>query len=290
MSFIKRNANVSQCNVLKATFLRQLLDKYNQFQLDSASVTMQSLDYYIIPNNDLKFYMYTLKKQKLENCRDNYDILYFFPDNHSKAQLTKQQIHKVSDFFVEIDHTFEHSYLFEGYLYKATVGEDYTFLITDILAKNNDIISCDFALRQTIINEIIVSKKTFNNHLTIGIHPVFHCESENIVQIFLDNFIFSKDITSIEHAYNKQFEKQRISKKMQSIQGDSCTKKRIEKGQYADVYNVYDIDTGNHQGILYVKGIADSKAMKQLLHNNKNACVTLDCTYNSHFKKWQVKN
>jgi hypothetical protein len=287
MSFIKRNANVSQCNVLKTTFLRQILDKYNQFQLESASVTMQSLDYYIIPNNDLKFYMYTIKKQKLESCKDNYDILYFFPDEHSKEQLSKQQIHKVSDFFVEIDHTFEHSYLFEGYLYKATVGENYTFLITDILAKNNDIISCDFALRQTIINEIIVSKKTFNNHLTIGIHPVFHSESENILQIFLDNFIFSQDIKSIEHAYNKQFEKQRLSKKGQSIPD---SKKRIEKGQYADVYNVYDVESGNHQGILYVKGIADSKAIKQLFENKKNACIALDCTYNNHFKKWQVKN
>jgi len=287
MSFIKRNANVSQCNVLKTTFLRQLLEKYNQFQLDSASVTMQSLDYYIIPNNDLKFYMYTLKKQKLENCRDNYDILYFFPDKHSKQQLTKQQIHKVSDFFVEIDHTFEHSYLFEGYLYKASVGEDYTFLITDILAKNDNVVSCDYALRQTIINEIVDSKKTFNNHLTIGIHPVFHCESENIVQIFLDNFIFSKDINSIEHVYNKQFEKQRLSKKTESHIG---TKKRIEKGQYADVYNVYDIDTGNHQGILYVKGISDSKVLRALFEKNKNTSITLDCTYNTHFKKWQVKN
>ena len=284
MSFIKRNANVSLCNILKEKYLIKTLEAYNQFQLES-NTAYDSLDYYIIPNNDLKYYLYTTKKSNIESCKDNYDILYFFPDEQSLKNIqNKRQINKVADFYVEIDSTFEKNYFFEGYLYKAKESEEYTYLITDILAKDNNIISCDFALRQTMINELITAQKTFNNHLTIGIHPIFHSRSENIVQMFLDNFVFQEDIKSIEHVYDKQFEKRRFSKTVNSF--PDC-EKRIERGSYADVYNVYDVNTGNHQGILYIKGINESKRMKQLFHGDSPIPIILNCSYNQHFKKWQ---
>jgi hypothetical protein len=226
--------------------------------------------------------MYTIPKSKLENCKDNYEILYLFPDEQSKTQ-NKLQINKITDLFVEINSTFQNdSYLFEGYLYKQKENEEYTYLITDILAKNENVISCDFALRQTLINELIC-KKTYNNHLTIGIHPIFHSSVEDIVQIFLNNFVFNEDITCIEHVYDKNFEKRRFIEESRVFQ--DC-KKKIEKGKYADVYNVYDIDSGNSQGILYIKGIKESKMMKELFKDNVKEII-LNCSYNKHFKKWQ---
>ena len=70
-----------------------------------------------------------------------------------------------------------------------------------------------------------------------------------------------------------------------------CIQKNIEKGKYTDVYNVYNYETNNFEGILYVKGIRESQRMK-LLFNEKytsdnNTKVKINCIWNQDFSKWQ---
>ena len=59
----------------------------------------------------------------------------------------------------------------------------------------------------------------------------------------------------------------------------------IEIGKYSDVYNIYDVVTNNYQGILYIKGIKQSKEMKRLLLNKDK--IKLQCKFNNDFKKWE---
>ena len=61
--------------------------------------------------------------------------------------------------------------------------------------------------------------------------------------------------------------------------------KYLEKTSYADVYKVYDVNTGNEQGILYIKGLYESKIMKEYLKNDTKHIIK--CNYNTNFKKWQ---
>ena len=63
------------------------------------------------------------------------------------------------------------------------------------------------------------------------------------------------------------------------------TDKIIEIGKYTDVYNIYDTLTNNYIGILYIKGLKQSKAMKNLLLNKNK--IILRCKFNNDFKKWE---
>lgn len=279
MSFINKSVNYSQTNLLKTNYLLPLLQKYNEFLLQSIANnnSLSQLNYYIIPNNGNKFYLYINKKKVLENCKEDYNILYFFPYDIS---------HLLSDFFIEINNKFNNSFLLEGYLYKK--DNKYMYLLTDILFKDEQLITYDYSLRYTLINEIIFNIRNLSNlndHLTIGIHPIFENEHENMINIFLNNFIYKQDITSIEHIYN--FSKTTINKIQNDCKNSSQNiLKYIQYGKYPDVYNVYNIESGNFEGILYIKGLEESKKIKNIINNNDNK-IKLECIFNLNFNKWQ---
>lgn len=283
MSFINKSVNYSETVLLKTKYLSPLLHKFNNFISQQNTNLLSSSDYYIIPNNHKKFYLYTLSKQNLENCKENYNIFYFFPDSKSLDFYKKENL---SDFYIETNLVFEDSYVFEGYLYEH--DDRWNYLISDILLKNDQIITFDYTMRFSIINEIIIPKLNkltkINNHMNISIHPIIHSENENMVQVFIDNFIFNTNIVCIEHIFN--FNKTQYVHSNSDEQIADQTKK-IQKGQFSDVYNVYNISSGEYEGILYVKTLQDSINLKKQLKNSDNIYVT--CKYNSKFNKWEVK-
>jgi hypothetical protein len=62
--------------------------------------------------------------------------------------------------------------------------------------------------------------------------------------------------------------------------------KKIEKSKYTDVYNVYNDKTNDKEGVLYVKGIRESKKLRDIF----KVCdekVILECVYNIKFAKWE---
>lgn len=296
MSFINKSVTYSQISLLKQNILLPLLKTYNEHLLNVKSSnkpfdkdinTGLSFDY-IIPNNNKKYYLLITKKSYLEssNSNSNYNILYFFPDSY-QCNLVKDENELSKDFYLEIDNIFKNDFLLEGYLYKQ--DDKYEYLLTDILVKNNNIINVAYELRMTLLNEILLEitgekLKQLNNHMTINIHPIFDIENENLVSIFKKNFIYKNEICSIERI--SKFEKTRyIEQAFISTNKIASSTKNITTTNYTDVYNVYNYTSNNFEGILYIKGISQSKHMKELFKQNK--ILHLECTYNTKFFKWQ---
>lgn len=294
MTFLNKSVNYSQTTLLKSSILAPLLKNYNEFLLQSkgSSVVLNQdvntgISYdYIIPNNNNKYYLLVTKKSQLEQTNTNYNILYFFPDSY-QCNLVKDENELSKDFYLEIDNTFKNDFLLEGYLYKQ--DDKYEYLLTDILVKNNNVINVAYELRMTLLNEILLEitrekLKQLNNHMTINIHPIFDMENENLVSIFKKNFIYKNEICSIERI--SKFQKTRyIEQAFISTNKITSSTKNITTTNYTDVYNVYNYTSNNFEGILYIKGISQSKHMKELFKQNK--ILHLECTYNTKFFKWQ---
>jgi hypothetical protein len=230
------------------------------------------------------------QKNRLENCRESYNILYFFPDDATReyVQQTAIKTHSITDFYMEVDAKFNREYLLEGYLYNHSNGMQ-TFLITDYLLDSTRVVDCDYSLRYTLINELVQSTsglKALNNHLDIGIHPVFSQDSENMIPIMQNNFVFASQLCAIEKIEN--FTKTRVLQAPLDSQSHATETKLISKGQFTDVYDVYDFTTKNHQGILYVKGLQESQKLKQLMLATEGDLVSITCSYNHIFNKWQA--
>lgn len=291
MSFLTKNINYSQAVYLKNKLLQPLLQTYNTFLLEQKIVhnnfllnkdinTGLSFEM-IIPNNNIKYFLFVTKKSNLETTKDNYNILYFFPDQMSSDyfKTNKNITNTLSDFYMEIDHCFDKDFLFEGYLYKT--ANKYQFLITDLLFINTDIISSDYNIRITIINEIIMNLNLIdlNNQMSINIHPIFNKINEKLIKIFKDNFIYKNDICSIEVVDNLK------KTRYLDVNNLDQTIKIIQTTKLSDVYKVYNDQTNDFEGILYIKGLLESKKIKQLFTDRSQ--IQLKCSYNNTFKKWE---
>lgn len=283
MSFINKSVNYAQTVLLKTKFLAPVLKTYNNSVKQYINETDLCLRYHIVPNNNQKYYLFITKKAHIEASKEDYNILYFFPDEETVqfAQRSKVAVHHVSDFFMEINNTFQEDILLEGYMYKR--GDKFTYLITDILYKNGKVVDVDYDFRHCLINELTMNLQlsSLNDHLSIGIHPVFSSENKNMVSIFLNNFVFCDDICSLE-TVQKHNKIRRLKSDVLKLPMET---KRIEKGSYADVYNVFHLESGDEQGILYVKGLHESTKMKELMRG----CVSaqLRCRFSSDFNKWE---
>ena len=292
MSFINKSVNYSQTDLLKSKYLIANLNSFNDFLLKKDNKTSLNVDIdtgitldYIIPNNNKKFFLFITKKSLLEDIKEDYNILYFFPDNQSIDYFSNNTLlkNRLTDKYLESELYFNDSFLLEGYMYNN--GKDESFLITDILMKNEQIIDICYDLRITLINEIIIEikrekLKNINNHMTINIHPIFQKKNENMIKIFQNNFIFRNDLCCIENVEN--FVKKRHLYKF--IKNDAL--KKIECTHLTDVYNVFNYSTNNKEGILYIRGIKQSKYIKTLFNGEKNN-VILKCKFNQNFMKWE---
>lgn len=282
MSFINKSINVSQTFLLKSLLKKQLIS-YNQHVLEVSKSAHINMFHYIIPNNNKKYYCYVCKKKQIEATNDDFNILYFFPDHsNSLNEHIKNETYLFSDFYMEINNSFSDTLLLEGYMYKNE--NNFNFLISDILLMNEKVIdSRDYVERFNLINRVVNLKtlKKLNNHMNIGIHPFFQSDKTGFISIFLNNFKFKKDICSMEYIYTNKKQRSTIKNEDQS----NILLKRISKGDYADVYKVYNVDNNNNEGILYIKGIFESKKIKDLLDSNRS--IEIKCQYNNTFKKWE---
>lgn len=252
----------------------------------------------IIPNNNKKFYLFIytsgnahsmFKSKKSDKC----NTLYFFPDKKCKSYFDDYLLVKntIDEFFIECDLKLEDPvYLLEGYLYGD--NEKKHFLITDILFKGNNIIECDYEGRRDLINDLFMDKidkmKNINNILSIGIH---NCMQNHLLNIFLNNFIWKNDIVCIENVCN--FEKNTLflsentleNKPVKNENVKDNIDKSIVKTKVSDIYNVYNINTNDYEGLLYISTLKMSKHLKCLFQNTEQ--LTLKCSFNKNFQKWQ---
>ncbi len=99
-----------------------------------------------------------------------------------------------------------------------------------------------------------------------------------MIKIFVNNFIFKDAICALETIDNHK-----KTRHVTQIQKQPEIK-RITKGLYIDVYNVYSTQSGDHEGILYIKGLQESIKMKEL---SRNSIIELKCKFNCDFNKWE---
>lgn len=276
-NFLKQSAEYSQTESFKHSLLAPLLKTYNEYLLSSNTQMPIKSESYLIPNNNQKFYL--LVTVKNSTCNQ----LYFFKSAslQSADPLLDNQL---SEFFLEIDKRFNESLLFEGYMYK---DQSFSFLATDLLMKNNQVVMLDYPLRYAFINEIFIktsSLQHLNDHLNISIHPIFPSCNELMIAIFRNNFMFKQTINAMETISNNKKSRQLL----EAPEEHGGCLKLIERGAYADVYTVKNASTRDNEGILYIKGVVESKYAKQLLKSNNT--IEHMCSYNTSFNKWQLAN
>jgi hypothetical protein len=293
--FITSSVNYSETNVLKSKYLSNILELYNQEILAESKKLVDNVQKYIIPNNNNKYYLLIMNKNDItpNNINSKYKILYFFPDEtHNDSNvLTK---HSKSDFYVEIDNyktSFNNAnYLFEGYLYNS--NDQKYFLLTDILSIDSNIIKCDYSLRYALMYKLISNQNlsNLNGHLNINIHSIFDLnpdsyeldiQTSQIYNIFKNNFIFKDEISAIEYVNDVSFKKRKEILQTKDLKET----KTLTRGKYIDVYNVFNKETNNMEGILYVKGLKESKQLQKLFLDTDS--IELTCIFNHNFKKWQ---
>ena len=294
--FIASSVDYSETNVLKSKYLSNMLELYNQEILSESKKLVNNVQKYIIPNNNNKYYLLIVNKNDItpNNINTKYKIFYFFPDSVHQEQHNNLIKNVKSDFYVEIDNyktNFASSnYLFEGYLY--TSNDQKYFLVTDVLSVDSKIIKCDYSLRYALIYKLIASQQlnNLNGHLNINVHSIFELNTDSyeldiqtsqIFNMFKNNFIFKEEISAIEYVNEVSFKKQQEVLQTKNIKSI----KTITKGKYIDVYNVFNIETNNIEGILYVRGLKESKHLQKL--SSLSDSFELNCEFNNNFKKWQ---
>jgi hypothetical protein len=269
-NFLKVSSNYSEVELVKSKLLRPILEKVNKVK---SEINYFDEKLYMIPNNNKKYYLFIFNKSEITSDHKDYKILYFFPEN---------QTNTTSDFFMEIDKNSifnRNNYLYEGYMYN---GKD--FLITDLISVDNGVLDCEYNMRYSIITETI-SMMELNGHLTINIHPIFSIDtlddrSEQLYRIFEKNFKYN-EICAREMISSNSKEQRMCLEIYENVE-----KKLIKKGKLADVYHVYNVNTNENEGLLYVGKLEESLKLKNSIKESE----IMMCKMNIKFRKWQLIN
>ena len=292
--FLNNSVNYSEEYMIKKS-LCKYIETYNKYLYNYKTKTNlhDNKDCEVkIPNNNKKFFLYIVKK--VENNKNCY-TLYFFPDKNSKVYYSNFLLIKntIDDFCIECDITFDdNSYLLEGYLYGDSNKKQ--FLITDILFRNNELIDNNFNGRMSLVHNLFFSKlhkmDNLNNLISIGIH---HYVTNPLLKIFLNNFVWKSELICIETVCNfektiKYLPDKEICKNNKESDVSVSSTKKIIKSKVSDIYNVYNIDTSDSEGILYISTLKMSKYLNNIFKENNE--LNLQCTFNKHFQKWAVIN
>jgi hypothetical protein len=298
------NNSVDYCEEYEfKKILSKYIEKYNIFlnnkKNHSENYKNDGLNSKIyIPNNNKKYYVYITKKKNLNSSKSDYTTMYFFADTLSKKYYQNFLLIKntIIDFFLECDLSFKEDYILEGYLYGSNlyasnnINSDTNgkmhYLITDILFKGDTLVDLSYNQRFDLINDLFFSNiakmKNINNLLHIGIHS---CINENFIPIFLNNFIWKNEIICIENINNFTKNQKYIKNNDTNIDEPSSLKK-IVKTKISDVFKVFNIETNDAEGILYINTLKMSRYINTLF--SKCEELKLKCTFNSQFQKWQI--
>ena len=280
-NFLTNSSTFSESHFLKSKLLKPILESYNKLIAIYKSTFVDQMNFVrFIPNNGNKYYLFITDKSNVTNDRSNYKIMYFFPENCETQ----------NDFFIEteLNHFEKGSFLLEGYIYNQTTDEP-TFLVTDLLYYKSQILDCDYTLRLKMCFDLIrTGIYHINCFLNINIHPTFKCHlnldpHSPLLSVFKNNFLFAKEINSIEYVQERCITTKTRKSEIKEFQ-NNISKKRVEKTKYSDTYKVFNIETGDAEGILYIKTLDDSKSMRELTRNHDS--IIIECRFNKQFSKW----
>jgi hypothetical protein len=152
-------------------------------------------------------------------------------------------------------------------------------LVTDYLMSNDTILEYSFKIRREILlkNFQYAFNTIINDTISINIHKVL--ENDKLIDIFKANFLYKDSLNCIEEVVD-DFKKTRTLDTFVHEPKSMI----IEKSNITEIYNVFEMDTNNYQGVLYIKTLVQSKALRKMFLNNDKQVIT--CEYNTVFNKF----
>jgi hypothetical protein len=180
-------------------------------------------------------------------------------------------------------------YLFEGYLF------DNELYFSDIIYPNYNKGYLD---RREIIKNIFksqskltyIKEKRGDNDIILGklinmIEIKEDGRDETMKKLLLKNFKYKIENVSEEIVNGRELIKTSITRE-EKIRNE-IELKEIEKGNKIELYNVYNVDTKNKEGLLLVKTLKQSKFLTEQFQKS-NDRILINCKYDEKRKKWTI--
>ncbi|NBU34027.1 hypothetical protein EB118_06350 [bacterium] len=283
MSFIAKSVNFSQTDFLKANFLAKAAETYNKAYSGERERPVKEHTTFFVPNNNNKYYLFVINKSLIEQRGSAFDILYFFPSSYlCTSPVASVPVNVASDFYIETESVFSGSdggLLLEGYLYIGADGKQ-TMMLTDFLVRGDTVVDLDYPLRHTLLVELIRNVGILNNHTKITVHPFVSSENDTLMSVIKNNFVFCDQLVCTEVITDGYKKSLQLEMPIEPVEINQI----IVKEKYPDTYSVLD-KYGLKCGILYIKGISESRYMRGIMQFQQRTIVP--CKFNNTFRKWQ---
>jgi hypothetical protein len=242
---------------------------------------------YLLVTNGNKYFVWISKFKETEflnneEAKVEKAIVFIF----SKSLITEQWV-IVPLTVINWEYTHE-EYLFEGYLF------DNELYFSDIIYPNYNKGYLD---RREIIKNIFksqtkltyIKEKRGENDIILGklinmIEIKEDGRDETMKKLLLKNFKHKIDYVSEEIVNGRELVKTTISKE---IKNKNEELKEIEMGKKIELYNVYNVETKNNEGLLLVKTLKQSKFLKEQFEKSSNR-ILVNCKYDEKRKKWTI--
>lgn len=234
---------------------------------------------YLILVKETKYFIWISK-----NLLDNKACIYIF----TKDFLQEEWI-TIKDEYVN---WIENEYLLEGYLV------DNEMYFSDILYP---IYNINYENRRSVMKKIFINSKSRTNYVIQDRGPF------NIILGKICNYIRlsenPKDDNFLKNLMKRNFKDGKVNFHEEYINNNKIVKTRIDlekkeilpktfrlkKGSKIELYELYELETNNYIGYLYIKTLKESKYIKEYL-NNDIETIKVNCEWNDFLQAWQFKN
>lgn len=217
------------------------------------------------------------------SSRDNRYLVYI----HSQSMLTYyyfySEVDRHLDFCIESDSRVEglkgdiilRVCLFDS---KGCDKDKKILMVQDILVKNSQVVKVSYNLRYLIVLDLVfdtLMHEKFHPKFKFRVSPQLEVGKTNL-DVFFSNFKYK--LGGLGLMNDDSF--QQIYYMIEDV--PKVKTFRIKKTEFTDVYNVYDLETDESNGLLYIKTLKDSKWLRE----QDQDVLEIDCIYNTRFDKW----
>lgn len=267
--------------------LYKIVKEEHEYKKDLVNVDEEGARFLLVTNGN-KYYIWICKfsENKFLNREEkdaNKALIFIF-----NRELQEEQWIIVPENVINWEYSDE--YLLEGYLY------DNEMYFSDILYPNfkrgyiyrRDILK-KILKEQTSRNMIYIREYRGEKDIILGklinmIELKDEGVDETMKKILLKNFKHKITEVTEEIINGRELIKNTIKKDMLE---EKTEEKEIQKGNKIEIYNVYNVETKNNEGLLLVKTLKQSKQLNELF-SDKVKTVKVKCKYDIKKKKWTL--
>lgn len=268
--------------------LYKIVKEEHEYKQDLVNIDDESRRFLLVTNGN-KYYIWISKFSEnkflnREDAKDSNKALVFI----FNKDLQDEQWIIIPDNVINWEYSEE--YLLEGYLY------DNEMYFSDILYPNfnrgylNRRNTLKKILKnQTDKNMIYIREYRGEKDIILGklinmIELKDEGTDETMKRILLKNFKHKTSEITEEIVNGRELIKNTIKRQLLE---ENIDYKEIEKGNKIEIYNVYNADTKNNEGLLLVKTLKQSLLLRELF-NNDTKRIKVKCKYDIKKKKWTL--